>query len=153
MPQLGPFVMMVAVATQVVGPVIAPIREAPLDRLLRLVGKVAGPGARSCGRFLLQEFGRPPASLGELTAASECIEQSRSERVPAWVVIQQQGIDSWVAYGLVLTREGGVHAFSFDSDPSGGSGVAPRFSTTPCSSIHVSEDAAGWAQLGCREPA
>ena len=143
---------MVALASQVVGPVIVPIREPPLNRLLRFVEERAGPDARPCGRFLIQEFGRPPASLGELTAANACVEKSRSETVPAWVIIQQQGIDSWVAYGVVLTRTGSMSAFSFDSDPSGGSGAAPRFSTTPCTAIHVSEDAAGWAQLGCNEP-
>lgn len=142
----------VGIASQGAGHAVVPRREAPLDRLMRFVEQAVGPNAKSCGQFLLREFGRAPASLSELREASACIERSRLEKTPAWIVIQLQGIDSWVAYGLLATRDGGVQAFSYDGDPSGGSGAAPRFSTTPCVVVRVSEDLAGWARIACDEP-
>lgn len=145
-------VIVALAVNQTVGPLVAPLRETPIQRLHRRTEHFIGSAPATCGQFLIQEFGRPPASISELRAAIACVQEHRSRAAPAWVVVQLQGIDSWVAYGLLAARDGQMHAFSYDSDPSGGSGVEPRLSMTACPSVRVGEDAAGWAEIRCHEP-
>lgn len=149
--QLSQFVVIAFTVNQSVGPLVAPIRETPIEGLRRRIEQVIGSAPATCGQFLLQEFGRSPASIPELRAAVACVQEHQSRTAPAWAVVERQGIDSWVAYGLLVTRDGHVHAFSYDSDPSGGSGFEPRLSTRACPSVRVGEDLVGWAEFRCEE--
>lgn len=147
-----PLLLPVGLVGQVVGPIVGPIRATPLEGLQMRIEQHLGPAPASCGQFVIQAFGRPPASLADLRAAAACVDVHRASRTPAWLVVQRQGIDSWVGYGLLVTRDGEVRRFSYDSDPSGGSGVAPRLSTEPCPTVRVTEDVVGWTEISCGAP-
>lgn len=103
--------------------------EAVLARLRQQVG--ASP--IECGRHRRQGSPSPPDSYVEaLTASVRCVLGAARQRRPSWMLVELPGIDSWIAIGLISTSEGLVRSFDYDSDPSGGSGVAPRMALRPC---------------------
>lgn len=122
----------VVTAMQSVGPLLPPPREAPVTRLQRLIEGLTGPAPASCGHFQIERFGEPAASAEGLRQAVGCIETHRRSRRPAWFVVELQGIDSWVANGLITGADGRIQSYSYDSDPSGGSGASPRLDPSPC---------------------
>ncbi len=67
------------------------------------------------------------------------LEAARQHR-PFWAFVQKNGIDSWVADGLLGTPEGVVEEFFYDSDPSGGSGHPSRFTTRRCGRPVINTD-------------
>ncbi|MEZ5292822.1 MAG: hypothetical protein R2745_17200 [Vicinamibacterales bacterium] len=122
----------VVTAMQAVGPLPPPPREAPVARLQRLIEGLTGPAPASCGHFRIEHFGQPAASADGLREAVGCIEAHAQARTPAWFVVELQGIDSWVASGVLTGADGRIQSYSYDSDPSGGSGAPPRLAPSPC---------------------
>lgn len=117
--------------------------------LLKRVEVILGASPANCGRFMVAKVGQPPASHSDLRTAVACVQEHAARRAPAWMLVERQGIDSWVADGVFVTHSGEVRAFSYDSDPSGGSGLEARLSTRPCIAIGVGQDSAGRAEIRC----
>lgn len=138
--------------SQVVGPVVAPMREAPEARLQRLLELRIGAPAIACAQFLLHEPGKPAASAAGLQNGVDCVLAHAGARTPAWLVVQHQGLDSWVAEGVFTDGAGTVQYYSYDSDPSGGSGTAPRLSASACPRPRVVTDSQMGVFLSCVTP-
>ena len=103
--------------------------EAVLERLRDRVGV----SPIECGRHRLPESLTPPDSYADaLSASVRCVVDAAALRRQSWMFVQQRGIDSWVAMGLVSGADGVVRRFDYDSDPSGGSGVAATVDMMPC---------------------
>jgi len=115
----------------------------------RRVERVLGGPAADCGRFFFKNAKRPAASAGELRNAIACVTEHAATRTPAWMVQQMRGIDSWVARGLMARPDGKVELFGYDSDPAGGGGAAPRFTTQACESPRVRNEAKTGPALAC----
>ena len=106
--------------------------EAVLERLRDRVGV----SPIECGRHGRPNL--PPDGYADaLTASVRCVLDAAAQRRPSWMFVQLQGIDSWVATGLVSGADGVVQHFFYDSDPSGGSGAAPNMRVTPCAAPTV----------------
>jgi hypothetical protein len=61
-----------------------------------------------------------------------CGREAARQRRPFWTFVTHDGIDSWLAEGLLGTPEGAIERFSYDSDPCGGGGCKSTFETAPC---------------------
>ena len=108
--------------------------EAVLARLRDRVGV----SPIECGRHARPAAPPTDSYANALAASVRCVIDAAAQRRPSWMLVQLQGIDSWVATGLVSGADGVVERFSYDSDPSGGSGVAANLQMTPCASPTVS---------------
>jgi hypothetical protein len=123
--------------------------EAVLQRLRDRVGT----SPIECGRHPLPESLRPPDSYADaLTASVRCVVDAAALRRQSWMFVQQRGIDSWVATGLVSGTDGVVQQFNYDSDPSGGSGAAATIQMTTCGAPTVSLRNGG-VRFECSTPA
>ena len=109
----------------------------PVSDLRARVERKLGAAPADCGQFFITRLMRPSASRGELGKAIACVTDHAARRDPAWFVVQLQGIDSWVARGLMVGRDGIVKHFSYDSDPSGGSSIEPGFTDETCRTPRV----------------
>ncbi|MGE0816780.1 MAG: hypothetical protein AB7O28_01560 [Vicinamibacterales bacterium] len=136
-------------STQVAGPLLGPPREAPAARLQRLIEALTGPAPASCGHFAIERFGEPAASADDLREGLACIGDHARGRRPAWFVVELQGIDSWVANGVLVDADGRIQSYSYDSDPSGGSGAPPRLTPSPCPRPLVETTPEAWASVRC----
>jgi hypothetical protein len=91
------------------------------------VQEFTGAGAVNCGRL-----GRT-ATDSEMSAALACGLDAASRAAAFSIVREYQGIDSFVAEGLVARSGGPVFKFSFDSAPCGSPGhCSESFTTVPC---------------------
>ena len=89
------------------------------DPLLTLIGRLhdlTGQVQQECGRFVLPTV-QPEAGPDkrDVLRAVECIRKAATMRQPAWMLAEQQGIDSWVATGILVRGDGRVDRFSYDS--------------------------------------
>ena len=109
-----------------------PPPDDPLADLIGALSKLAGGELTDCGTYLLPG---PPALVGwappredleeSLTCGRATVADGRSFRV----IAQEQGIDSWIASGLLGTPRAIVQ-FRYDS-------IGRRLRTTPCPSAAV----------------
>lgn len=113
------------------------LRASSPEAVLEQVRGYLGVSPMECGRHGVS---REPSDnyLEAVTSSVHCVTTAATARRPSWMLLQVQGIDSWVAIGLVSNREGMVLRFLYDSDPSGGSGAAPRMPLRPCDAPAVS---------------
>jgi hypothetical protein len=128
----------VAVATEAVPS--GQMAGAPASTLAARIQQTLGAAPANCGQFFVTSMLQPSASAGDLRSAVSCIIEHRAKKAPAWVLIQLRGIDSWVAYGLFVGADGRVRRYSYDSDPSGGSGAWSRFTERACEAPRVISD-------------
>ena len=84
-------------------------------------------------------------------ASVRCVLDAAAQRRQSWMFVQQQGIDSWVATGLVSGADGVVQRFNYDSDPSGGGGAAATLHMTLCGAPTVTRRNGG-TRLDCSTP-
>lgn len=96
-----------------------------LDPELRAL---AGPGATACGRVPLG---------ADQSAAHRCAVESLRAGRAFWVQFQRQGIDSEVWAGLARAPDGTGYSYSWDGDPSGGSGVGATAQRSRCARLVV----------------
>lgn len=109
-----------------------PVAEGPEAVLAQLVTYV-GNSPVECGRHRLFGNWEPSDSLrAALNASVECVVAAGKAQKTSWMVMELQGIDSFPAIGLISDRDGAVHLFDYDSDPSGGGGAAPRTDLSRC---------------------
>jgi len=96
---------------------------------------ITGPNPLDCGQHLLVGAFLRTAPIGEdaLGRSLECGVDAAARRQPFSTFRQLQGIDSWVANGLIGTADGTIQRFSWDSAPCGLPGQCTgRLETTPC---------------------
>ncbi|MPZ21130.1 MAG: hypothetical protein GEV06_25010 [Luteitalea sp.] len=119
---------------------VDPQRPDPVLDLRTHVERLTGPEPIDCGQHRLTPAGRSlvPADEEALQRSLSCATDAANARRPFWTFKQNQGIDSWIAQGLLGTEEGTVYRFSFDSAPCGGPGCPSRFLVEPCESPAVS---------------
>jgi hypothetical protein len=109
--------------------VVLPATSGAEPHLLR----VAGAGARDCGRF-----GGSPYGTNRLVRVearhqiAHCITEAWRARRPFFFAVEGSAVDSWVATGLIGTRDGRVQVFWYDSRPCGGPGCSESFETFSC---------------------
>jgi hypothetical protein len=96
-----------------------------------LVG-AAGQSAMSCGAFRHQSTDSP-LTPEEMQAISSCATEAHREGRPFYFSEEGPGIDSYVARGLLGTRDGGLLSFHYDSAPCGSDCCDETFALTPCS--------------------
>ena len=110
-------------------PVRMPSQEESVDALFMKVQSIVGMVPVECGRHSL---GR--AGTSELEQSLKCgMDAARAKR-PFWTFNQLQGIDSWIAEGLLGGQDGAVRSFTYDSSPSGNPADVSRATLTvsPC---------------------
>ena len=132
-------------------PMIAALRDAQQGLLIAMrayVERFTGPQAVDCGQHLLP---RPlaPIDAETMRRSLACGTEAMRRGKPFWTFWQQQGIDSWVAVGLLGTADGAFYRFDYDSAPCGGAGCGDRFSIEPCSTPRIRMDRSD-AVLTCR---
>ena len=108
--------------------------DPPLVDMPRRVFDITGASPRECGRFPRRDLTvrRAGATRSDLEAAVRCARRAMRDRQPFWTFVEQPGIDSWVAHGLLRKSDGTVHWFEYDSAPCGGPGCEPDLSLEPC---------------------
>ena len=89
------------------------------DPMLTLIGRLhdlTGQVQQECGRFLLPTV-EPNAGPDnrDVRRSVECIRNAARMRQPAWMLAEQQGIDSWVVTGLLVRTNGQTDRFSYDT--------------------------------------
>ena len=109
-------------------------------RQLEYVQRAIGSLPQDCGYFEITFAGARPSVL-EMKTALTCITDHAARRQPAWLRVYGPGIDSKIAHGLFTARDGQLQFFSYDSDPSGGSGARARFDTQVCEKPHITDSA------------
>jgi hypothetical protein len=86
-------------------------------RIIRTyVERFAGTDPVDCGqhrddRDYSDRLSHPPRDEAKLQDSLACAERSRERKTPFWTVKQEQGIDAWVAVGLLGQQDGSVHVF------------------------------------------
>src|SRR3954452_4919491 len=96
----------------------APSEKEVRADLVRRLTQRTGPDAIDCGTF--GPRGRDPASasrVARLEHALACVHSASVRRHPAYLFIQRQGIDSWIADGLFTKADGVIWAFGYETDP------------------------------------
>jgi carboxypeptidase family protein len=93
--------------------------------------RITGPQPKDCGQHLIVRHG-VTADPSELQPSLACALEAATQSKPFVTFKQHQGIDSSIATGLLGSPQGVMLRFSYDSDPSGGSGHASRFTTERC---------------------
>jgi hypothetical protein len=89
----------------------------PEERLSNAIRRLAGDGAKDCGRVRLGET---------RTAVDACVVRAFRNQQPFFARYDKRSIDSSVANILVRTPAGDMFDLAYDSDPSGGSRVTPK---------------------------
>ena len=109
-------------------------RQDPADDLRQYVEQFTGSEPRECGRHLLVQRERQwvAADEGALQKSVECGVAAASTRRAFWTFKQNQGIDAWIASGLLGTGSGVIYRFSYDSAPCGGPGCQSRITFERC---------------------
>jgi hypothetical protein len=100
--------------------------------------RLASPGSESCGTRAPSSGGIEDAGLdGVLT----CVQAALQAGTPFTAVVEQQGFDSQVSSGWVLTAQGTLYRLSYDSNVCGGGGCddqcGPRVSSSQCAGAEV----------------
>ena len=126
-------------------------RRDPLAELLTHVRRFTGPQSVGCGVHLLTRVNSEwvPAPEAALKRSLACGVDAAKKRTAFWTLRQRSGIDSWVAEGLLGTREGVVHRFFYDSAPCGNPQCEGRFEILTCDSPTVTPDASREFGFGC----
>jgi len=106
------------------------------EELMDYIGKFVADDAVDCGRHHLdvdRAFPEPVAA-DLLEASVACAADAARERREYWTYAQRRGIDSWVASGLLGSRDGSTMLFWYDSAPSGNYSDSPpgRFTIQRC---------------------
>ena len=123
----------------------------PVSDLRAHVERTLGAKPADCGQFFISQF-RQDASAAELRRAVACVAEHAANGTPAWIVVQRQGIDSWIAIGLLVGRDGKVRYYSYDNDPSGGGGTEPRFREGTCGAPIVDDGNKKEPTITCGAP-
>ena len=130
-------------------PVKRPQRTDPLSDVTARVIRLTGPVRADCGQFIRRIGSQPSMTPEQHERAVQCGVAAAARKVPFWFIATGQGIDSWIASGLFAGEDGIVHRFSYDGDPSGGSGSEPYFDAEPCLRPRVVKDDSGGSSLRC----
>jgi hypothetical protein len=106
----------------------------PVDDLRQYVLRFTGAEPIECGRHLLVQREREWVAAAEtvLRESVACGERAALAQRAFWTFKQEQGIDSWVATGILGTGDGTIYRFSYDSAPCGGPSCASRISFERC---------------------
>ena len=126
----------------------------PVAVLRSHVERFIGIEPLDCGLHTLTFVDRQlpvPANEAALQKSVGCGVAAAPNRQAFWTFKQEQGIDSWVAQGLVGTREGLVYRFSYDSYPCGGSGCPGRISFERCDNPEAITAQYERAEFRCRK--
>ena len=109
-------------------------RVDPVEDLRQHVLRYTGPEPIECGRLLLvqQERRWVAADEAALQKSVTCGATAASSKRAFWTFKQDQGIDSWVASGILGTADGVIYRFTYDSAPCGGPGCPSRISFERC---------------------
>jgi hypothetical protein len=120
----------------------------PFSDFQARIKQIVGPDATDCGQHrIVKVLG--VATLEELQRFLACGLEAAGQKKPFWMSQQLQGIDSVVFSGVAGDATGTVYWLEYDSDPSGGSGAAPRFSAQPCAKPSIESPRKEWARLSC----
>ena len=111
------------------------------------IQQVIGLDSIDCGTIP-----RGPVSEATLRQSLACARDAVSRKKVFRLVQWLQGIDSEVATGLFVDREGSILFFYWDSQPCGGPGCAERFATNACrlADVEFFPFAPGYLTLRCR---
>lgn len=112
------------------GPVAADSRGAESE-LRSYVQRFTKGGAEDCGGPSVEKD-RIASGKEALQASLGCTAASAKKRHASWTYRHYQGVDSWLAEGLLATPEGEIYRFSFDSAPCGGPQCRGRFTIELC---------------------
>lgn len=109
-------------------------RADPIEDLRQQVLRYTGSEPIECGRLVLVQLERRWVEADEaaLQKSVACGAAAASSKRAFWTLKQDQGIDSWVANGILGTTEGIIYRFSYDSAPCGGPGCASRITFQRC---------------------
>lgn len=126
-----------------------PAYDAALADIAAKVAMRTGPGPRSCGTWFAKPGGERQLTPERVVASIACGRESAAAAVPFWFVVGGHGLDSWVAEGLLASENGAIEHYSYDSDPSGGSGVGARFDSRRCVGARVHRFPSGGLTIEC----
>ena len=99
----------------------------------RNVVKLLGPTVVECGTFAGQPYRTArKLSPSDNRAVRECITMAWKARKPFVFAVEGSAIDSWVATGLLGTKEGNVKAYWYDSAPCGNDACSESFEVFDC---------------------
>ena len=109
-------------------------RPDPVDDLRQYVERFTGPEPSDCGRHRLVQRERQWVAADEsaLQKSVICGVAAAASKRAFWTFKQDQGIDSWIASGLLGTGDGIIYRFTYDSAPCGGPGCPSRISFERC---------------------
>ena len=128
-------------------------RRDPVEELQSHVERITGLRPADCGRHLLKQAngGGPGIAADEdaLRQSVKCGVTAAAGRKAFWTFKQDQGIDSWIAQGLLGTSEGIVYRFFFDSAPCGGPGCAGVFNHERCDKPVAATGSNGLSEFRC----
>jgi hypothetical protein len=103
----------------------------PRHGMEHYVSRESGSGAVGCGSFIREPMQPHSLSAEESARASACMTEAYRSGRPAFFYVAGPGIDSQLGWGLVSTQ-GSIRRFHYDSAPCGGAGCKERFTTSPC---------------------
>ncbi len=92
-----------------------PDRTDAIDVLIATLRAGAGDAQLECGRFWLPKGADGAGLERDVDRAIECIKNAARSGQPAWMVAEQQGLDSLLAQGLRVGSGGRIERFTYDS--------------------------------------
>src|SRR5262245_44263062 len=117
----------------------------PRRQLGTLIEDVVGRDLYDCGQLQMAR-GTPDAdriNTEAMERALACGLERASKRTPFWTYIGENGIDSWLATGLMGTKDGTIIHFWWDSGPCGGPDCPGRLHQKPCERPRVGRTRSG----------
>lgn len=123
----------------------------PIEDLRHLIRPYAGSQPLECGRHaLVQEVRRWIAADEQaLRKSVECGLTAASAKRAFWTFTQDQGVDSWIASGLVGTESGVMYRFTYDSAPCGGTGCRSQIRFERCDRPSAATHSNGRSEVRC----
>jgi len=102
----------------------------------------------NCGEYAIST----PRSEEALLKSLACAEDSVKENKPSRIVVQMQGLDTFMAQGVLSDATGRVFFFDYIGTPCGGPGCEPTFERKACrvSDVEVLLAAPGYYILGLK---
>ena len=123
----------------------------PIEDLRQSVRPFTGSEPLECGRHALVQENRQWLAADEqaLRRSVECGLTAASAKRTFWTFKQDQGIDSWIASGLLGTGDGTIHRFMYDSAPCGGPGCSSRIRFERCDKPLAATKSDGRSEFRC----
>ena len=113
--------------------------------------RFTGNAAADCGVHHFVPFApnQRTAAKTAMQSSLGCVVTKAKNRQSSWSYNQHQGVDSWIARGVLGTAAGAMYQFAYDSAPCGGPVCRGQFTIQLCERPVVAVGPSGIVSFEC----